>query len=187
MRLGWNRIIWERLSGDRIPDRNRKDALPLVVAEYSIERRRARCALPQSFVVREEEKLVAPDGSAQGPTELVEFERALVGCEIGPRIEHVVAQKLVQRAVKRVRATSGDDIDDRSAALSEFRGRKAGLYFELGDGIDRRRNSVTTAAVLAVVDSVNLIVVLLGPLSCAGWDSGSASDLRAAEVSRGRV
>src|SRR5262249_36735077 len=81
-------------------------------------------AIAQAFVGGEVKKLVSPDSSARGRSKLVPLKGRFCGVRIIRvdivekvfRIQRAVAQKIISRAVKVVRASPGDRIDLRGAA-----------------------------------------------------------------------
>src|ERR1700716_3154007 len=77
-------------------------------------------ALP--FVVAEEERLVFPDGPAQGGTKLVlaEFVEARSHQRAGS-VQNIVAEILVEGAVQAVGPALGDDVHDAAYRPSELR------------------------------------------------------------------
>ena len=105
-----NRVVCERLAGERIAHGSREDALTLVRRRH---RRLTRDPLrqPRRLDVAEEERLALHDRPAEIAAEVVllviRFRHALPDREKVVRIELVVAQEFVGGPVQRVRARLG--------------------------------------------------------------------------------
>ena len=64
--------------------------------------------------------------------------RRLVHLVEGARVERVVSEELVSRAVERVRPRARDDVDLTAARAAHLCRVAAGLHTELLDGVGRR-------------------------------------------------
>ena len=93
--------------------------------------------LSHPFEVAEEEHAVLHNRSAERNTKLIPAQRRDTYGEEVARIQFVIPQELVSRAVQLVGAALDRDIDDCAAGPAEF-GRVIGsLDFELFDGVNR--------------------------------------------------
>ena len=122
------------------------------------------------FPVEEEERLVGafvdfgnPDRAADVGAELVAVEArrsdALAGDGVVALGELVVAVELPERSVQAVGAALGDHVDLAAGRAAVFRGIGAGLDFELGQGIDGRREAVGHGVVVHDFDAIDVEAV----------------------------
>ena len=103
---------------------------------------RGKGPFPRSLIVEKEEGLVLPNGAANGSAKVVQPQgRSGVAVQVAEpvvRVQFVIAQELVQSAVKLVRARSGYDVDQGRAGEAEFRAEIRLLYFKFLHGIHGR-------------------------------------------------
>src|SRR5256712_9874445 len=112
-----------------------------------LRRREGECAdirrsLPQAFVVDEEERLPAMDGTADVAANLISPEapvrNAGAFAEVIVGVQRTAAKEPECRSAKLIRAAPRDEIDDAAAQPPELRADGVGLDAELLHGIDRR-------------------------------------------------
>src|SRR5262249_17736878 len=112
--------------------------------ESGRDRRNARRAVAVAVLlpIPEEEGLVFPDRPAQRSAELVldKVGPRVAGAVLKEvvRIELLVSQKLISRAVQLVRPGLDADVDDRARGAAEFGGEFVGLDAELLRRVYRR-------------------------------------------------
>ena len=117
---------------------------------------------PETFVIGEEERVVAADSPADRAAELILNEDRLLvlqGLEESGRVEIGIAQILEQRAVKLIGAALQGGVDDRPAGASELGAEIVGLDLEFRHGIGRDLRHLVGEALVAgavgvVVDSI---------------------------------
>ncbi len=91
------------------------------------------------------------------------IERLDLGREEVARVERVVAQELVDAAVKLVAARSRHDARGRAAGAAVLGRRALRQDAELGDRVDRNLQRVAAVHAVHVLGAVDEIDVLLGP------------------------
>ena len=168
-------VAREVLAGERVLDRGREDALPLLHRRHAGgARRAARDA--GALVVREEEEPVLDHRAADVEAELVlrvarlgQRDEVVLGAEVlvevGVRVELLVAQVVVGRAAERIRPRLGRDRDRPARGAPVLRGVGARHDLELLDRVDRRardlrRQLLDVLRDRVVVDAVEQEVVL---------------------------
>src|ERR1017187_3825153 len=128
---------------------------------------RLRCRKPNNapllFEIRKKEGLVFPDGPTNTATEGVLAVLRLLdnprrGEEIA-RIEDVVPEVLVQRAMKLAAAALGNDVDHRARRTTISGTVGTGVYFHFGDAIDRGPDTAQTEIALIVVEAIAHLIV----------------------------
>ncbi len=148
------------LAGDRF----REDTLAL-------QRRRhrrddgARDVLALSLIVGEEERPIAPQGTAGRGAELVAAVLRLRpgGLEEVARVERFVAQEFERVAVQRVRAGARREIDDAAVEAPELGGRAVALDPEFLDRVDHGEECHLPRLWLQHRDAVEEILVRARP------------------------
>ena len=135
--------------------------------------------LTDAFVVGEEEGVVFPDGTAEGPAELVADEnwlRRLAGEGVGRRsegsdgVEDCVAEIVPCLTVKLIGTAANADIDDAACGAAILCGVVVGFDTEFVDGVRGRRDglvgeSLIRGSVGVVVDTVEKEVVEFAALA----------------------
>src|SRR5690242_1009486 len=95
--------------------------------------------MSQALVVDKEKAAVTNDWTTERSTEVVTHEMIrFVHLVERPRVEGVVAQKLVSSAVKLIRAAARDDVDLTAAGAADVGRVTSGLDLELLHAIRRR-------------------------------------------------
>src|SRR5690348_6901840 len=87
--------------------------------------------MPQTFVIKEKEKLIADDWSTERTAEIVSHQMISgIHFSEGASVEYVIAQKLITGAVKLVCTGSRDDIDLAAACTPHLSVIASCLNFE---------------------------------------------------------
>ena len=95
--------------------------------------------MPQPFVVEKEKALIPRDRTAERRPEIISHQMIRrVHIIKGAGVEHVVAQELVGRAVKFVRAGSGCDIDLPAAGATHLGGVTSAHHLKFPYAVRRR-------------------------------------------------
>jgi len=113
----------------------------------------------EAFVIRKVKQLVLKDGPSNGCTILVLAQASMRQGEVICRIEDVIAEKLVYRAVHRVRPGLGDDIDLRTRRASHLRGVEIGGNAKLRNRVDRGTHTDRADNAFVIVQPVDELVV----------------------------
>ena len=158
-----NDAAGERPAGERIADGAGEDTRAVVERRYAREARHP-AGDAGALVVDEEERLVLDQGAAQVAAELVlvvgrrdrrrarERRRALR--QEVDRVQAVVAEELVGRAVQVVGAGLGGDGDGGPGGAPVLRGVGAGDDLELLDRVDRRAGDLARQLLHVLRDAV---------------------------------
>src|SRR5208337_812538 len=143
-------------------------------------------ALPEAFVIGEEESAVLLDGPAHAAAELVQAERRDVRIEGRACIQYIVAQELESRTVKRVRPRLRYDADDGPGRSALIRGIDRGTDAELPDRF--QRNGQAHAHLLALLLDARGIDPIVGIVAVvdASPDESQVPLAAGAEVDRAR-
>ena len=117
-----------------------------------------------AFVIEEEEILVLADGAAERGAVLIAVQRFGCGGEEIARVQGVVAEELVEIAVKGVAAGFGDHRCGRAAGFAILGGRVQGENAELADGVHRHAQRVSAIHAVHVGGAIEQIVIRFRPL-----------------------
>ena len=155
----------------RVVDRDRQLAevpLPHLQGRHGVDEHPA-LLLAEPVVIGEEEGPVLDDRAPDGPAELTLLERRLllagaVGEEV-VGVEPVVAQEAVARAVNRVAAGLGDDVDLSAGIAPLLGGEQVGLDLELLDRFHVGAHDDDQRQARVVVDPVVEVVVRVLPVA----------------------
>src|SRR5208283_1131342 len=117
------------------------------------------------FIGTKEERSVLPDGAAERGAKLILVELRLDGIEIALGIENLVAEILVNIAVKRVGTGLGYDIDDGARVPSIFGIEGIGNDAEFRNRIGRRLHRRRVHKLIVGIATVDAEIV--GPSAAA--------------------
>ena len=135
----WNRVVEERLSGQRIAYDRRENAAALVGCRHRSRPQHAACD-PCAFVIDEEEGAPRLDRAAQAAAELVlavgRLRQTRTIREERVRIEPLIAEIVVAGSPKRVRARFCRDRDCGARCPAVLRRERGRHHFEFADRID---------------------------------------------------
>ena len=166
-------VVRERLSGQRIANGAREHPSAFIGGE---DPSRAQHALLDAggFDIGEEERAVAHDRATEVAAELILIVRRLLrtralGEEV-VRIERLVAEEVIARAVERVRAGFRAHDDRRTGRPAVFSGIRAGHHLELVDRVHRGARELGGQLLhvgreAVVGDAVEQEVVLQAPVA----------------------
>src|SRR5262249_38617706 len=128
-----------------------QESVARVCVRYE-DRRADSFQLAKAFVVYKKERLVFPDRAAEAGAELVSAKRRIAGAvrlrrriKVIARVQFVVAEKLVERAVGLVGAGLADGVQ-YSPVSAELRAVRRGQRLEFCDGFDAQRTTGCTGA-----------------------------------------
>ena len=117
----------------------------------------------RALIIREEEQLVLPDGTADGAAVLIPAlaRRGQAVEVVGPLVgvEEIVAQILEQVAVELVGARFQADVDHAAEKLAELRIRIVGDHAEFLDRVHVRRVGHIVIDELDVLHAVQQVVI----------------------------
>src|SRR5262249_39909357 len=113
----------------------------------------------QVLKIREEERFIANDTSADGAAELVLAELGTrdagsIRKEI-VRVQLVVAEVLIQATMEGVGAGLGDEVDNRATGAADFGRIVIGVDLDFLNGIDRRPEKNRELLTFVVVHAVD--------------------------------
>ena len=122
-------------------------------------RLRRALGIALALVIDKEEILVFADGSAQRRAVLIAVQRFGCGGEEVARVEGVVAQEIVNVAMKGVAAGLGDHRGGRAAGFAILGGRVQRENAELADGVHRDAQRVSAIHAVHIGRAIEQVVV----------------------------
>ena len=145
---------------------------------------RLRLGLAEALVVREEERLLPEERTADRAAVVILHQMAGAGHLVpGARVERIVPQKLIPGPVELAAALAGNDIHLAAARAAQFRRVTAGLHLKLLYGIRRQTQVHGVERRVRIRDAIEQVIVRVGPVAA----DGDRGPLAGAPVERAHV